>query len=147
MDNAEIRELGPQDMGRTDEICRLLGELTQSPTAFTAETLASIAADEASVMFLLSVGGRMAGMLSAGVYTTPTGRKAWIEDVVVDSAYRGRGFGRMLVEHAVEYVRQWAPVTLMLTSRPSREAANALYRSVGFELKETNVYKMDITGK
>ena len=48
---------------------------------------------------------------------------------------------------AVEYARQWAPVTLMLTSRPSRTEANALYRTAGFGLKTTNVYRMDITEK
>ena len=86
-------------------------------------------------------------MLAMGLYTTPTGRKAWIEDVVVDEAFRGRGLGRMLVERALDCARGYAPVTVMLTSRPSREAANALYRAVGFSLKQTNLYKLDINEK
>lgn len=66
---------------------------------------------------------------------------------MVDTAYRGRGLGRMLVERALAFARECAPVTVMLTSRPSREAANALYRAVGFSLKQTNLYKLDINEK
>ena len=81
-------------------------------------------------------------MLTLGEYLAPTGRKMWIEDVVVDSAVRGRSFGRAMVEYAVGYAREMGGGVLMLTSRPSRVAANALYRSCGFEPKETNVYEM-----
>jgi ribosomal protein S18 acetylase RimI-like enzyme len=69
----------------------------------------------------------------------------WIEDVVVDEAMRGRSIGRLLVNSAIEYAKTLGGGTLMLTSRPSREAANALYRSCGFVFKETNNYKMEIT--
>lgn len=147
MENVEIREFGPQDMALAGEIGALVGQLTSSPGAFAPERLAAMVSEGASRMFLLLAAGRVAGMLSMGVYTTPTGRKVWIEDVVVDVRYRGRGFGRMLVGHAVREARQLAPVTLMLTSRPSRVEANALYLSAGFEPKRTNVYKMEITDK
>ena len=147
MENIEICEPQASDVSAVDGINRLLGQLTQSPEHFTAERLAAISASAASRLWLLRVDGRVAGMLAMGLYTTPTGRKAWIEDVVVDTSFRGRGLGRMLVERALAYAREWAPVTVMLTSRPSREAANGLYRSVGFELKHTNLYKLDIDEK
>jgi ribosomal protein S18 acetylase RimI-like enzyme len=83
-------------------------------------------------------------MLTIGEYLAPTGRKVWIEDVVVDEAMRGRSLGRMLVEHAITYSKTTGGGTLMLTSRPSRIAANRLYRSCGFEPKETNMYRMSL---
>lgn len=144
MESVEIREFGVHDMPLAEEIVCLLGQLTSSSAEFTAERLAAIAEDKASRLWILYANGCVAGMVAMGLYMTPTGRKAWIEDVVVDEAYRGRGYGRMLVERAVAFARENAPLTLMLTSRPSREAANALYRSEGFDLKETNVYKMTI---
>ena len=86
-------------------------------------------------------------MLTLGEYLAPTGRKMWIEDVVVDTAVRGHSFGRAMVEHTIEYAKGLGSGTLMLTSRPSRITANALYRSCEFEQKETNVYRMDIKEK
>ena len=83
-------------------------------------------------------------MLTLGIYSAPTSRKAWVEDVVVDKEYRGKGFGRQLVQYAIKYTQQLSPITLMLTSNPQRTEANALYRREGFEQRTTNVYKMDL---
>lgn len=95
-----------------------------------------------SHLFLISYEDEIAGMLTVGSYKTPTGQKHWIEDVVVDQRFRGKALGYKLVEHAIRYVESLGNSILMLTSSPARVAANQLYRSVGFEPKETNVYKM-----
>ncbi len=86
----------------------------------------------------------MAGMLTVGIYVSPTGSKAWIEDVVIDEALRGYGLGRVLVEHAIDFCKREGIDTVYLTSNPKRIAANGLYQSVGFERKETNMYKMNL---
>ncbi|WP_299050307.1 N-acetyltransferase [uncultured Actinomyces sp.] len=81
------------------------------------------------------------GMLTLATFTIPTGLRAWVEDVVVDDQARGRGAGQALVEAAVAHATSIGARTVDLTSRPSREAANRLYRRAGFELRETNVYR------
>ncbi|PID98262.1 MAG: GNAT family N-acetyltransferase [Actinobacteria bacterium] len=81
------------------------------------------------------------GMLSLATFEIPTGLRAWIEDVVVDNAARGQGAGQALVEAAVTYAGEIGARSVDLTSRPSREAANRLYKRCGFELRETNVYR------
>lgn len=95
-------------------------------------------------------------MLTIGNYISPTGKKYWIEDVVVDSKYRGKSLGRALIDEAIRYVsdeenkennRQDGHkrnAVIMLTSKPARVAANELYKSAGFEPKQTNVYRMNI---
>ena len=83
------------------------------------------------------------GMLSLATFDIPTGRRAWIEDVVVDEAARGQGAGQKLVEAAVEYAQEIGSKSVDLTSRPTREAANRLYRRAGFGLRETNVYRYE----
>lgn len=122
----------------------LLGQLSSSAHSFTMDDLKALVAAADSHLLVAECDGVVAGMLTLGCYLAPTGRKIWIEDVVVDEAMRGRSIGRLLVDHAVEYARSLGGGTLMLTSRPSREAANALYRSCGFELKETNNYRMKL---
>ncbi|MBO5877988.1 MAG: GNAT family N-acetyltransferase [Alistipes sp.] len=122
----------------------LLGQLTQQTIIFGEQELRGLLANDASHLFIMREQEEVVGMLTLATYLSPTGRKAWVEDVVVDSAYRSRGYGRALISHAIRYCEETlSPCTLMLTSNPQREAANALYRTSGFEQKITNVYKLN----
>jgi ribosomal protein S18 acetylase RimI-like enzyme len=67
--------------------------------------------------------------------------RAWIEDVVVDGDARGNGVAAALVQAALERSAELGARTVDLTSRPDREAANRLYRRLGFEIRQTNVYR------
>lgn len=87
------------------------------------------------------------GMLSLVTFEIPTGVRAWIEDVVVDEAARGHGAGFALVGAALEHAKNVGARTVDLTSRPSREAANRLYQRAGFQLRETNVYRVTLEKK
>lgn len=86
--------------------------------------------------------GRIVGVLVLALYPTLTGRKAWIEDVVVDNAERGAGIGRALVERAIAEASERGAATLDLTSNPSREAAHRLYRACGFEERATTPFRL-----
>ena len=142
--DVSVYELKEATAGLVEPINRLLRQLSSSPHPFTVDSLEAIVQSANSHLFIAEVDGVVAGMLTLCDYLAPTGRKMWIEDVVVDEAARGRSIGRLLVNTAIEYAKSIGPGTLMLTSRPSREAANALYRSCGFVFKETNNYKMDV---
>ena len=121
----------------------LLKQLSSSSVEFGEADFVALVESSSSRLFLLLSDGNVCGMLTLAHYLAPTGRKMWIEDVVVDSTMRGRSLGRRLVEFVIERAREMGG-TLMLTSKPARVAANALYRSAGFEPKETNVYKMNL---
>lgn len=101
-----------------------------------------MAASPASVLFVArDTDGQIVGSLTLAVFRIPTGIRAWIEDVVVDSEVRGKGVGSLLVRAAVARAEQVGARTVDLTSRPSRTEANRLYVSLGFEPRETNVYR------
>lgn len=124
-------------------IADMLAQLTAREYPFGEQELRAIVEDSASQLFIMRDNEHIMGMLTLGHYTSPTGRKVWVEDVVVSADYRGKGLGRRLINHAIEYCREnLSPCTLMLTSNPARVAANELYRTSGFESKQTNVYKM-----
>ncbi len=125
-------------------IKKLLRQLTDSPIQFSEKNLESILSGGNNRLFLLFQQEEVIGMATLCRYQTPTGTKMWIEDVVIEEKFRGQHLGRQLVEHLLFEARQWGTGSLMLTSNPSRKAANHLYQSSGFLLKPTNVYKMTI---
>lgn len=140
----KINEINSVEIRYVEAVNRLLQQLSSSPVLFTRESLEEIVCSPSSHLFFAECEGVVVGMLTVGEYLAPTGRKLWIEDVVVDEAMRGRAIGRMLVQHAIAFAESFGKGTLMLTSRPSRIAANNLYRSCGFEPKETNMYRMPV---
>ena len=119
----------------------LIPQLSSSSPPPTAQDLAAIISSPDSVLFLARAEGRIIGSLTLGLYRIPTGVKAWIEDVVVDDAGRGRGVGALLNEAAIVEARARGAKHVNLTSRPSREAANRLYQRLGFEIYPTNMYR------
>lgn len=125
-------------------INRLLRQLSSREILFTEQTLRQIIECPASHLFVMYDDETIVGMITLALYQAPTGCKAWVEDVVIDTASRGKGLGHRLIQHAIEYARRYAPCTLYLTSNPLRTEANALYRSENFEQRTTNVYKMDL---
>lgn len=121
---------------------RFLDQLTTNPMTLTEEMFRQLLASPNSHLFFLMKDEQIVGMLTVGIYHSPTGGKAWIEDVVVDETFRGQGLSKLLVAHAIEFTKSQGIPSLMLTSNPKRIAANKLYQAMGFERKETNVYRM-----
>lgn len=130
----------------TDELVaafgRLVPQLSRSAEVPRRPELAEIVGSPASVLLIARDGeGDIVGSLTLVVFRIPTGVRAWVEDVVVDQAARGRGVGEALSREAVRLATAHGARTVDLTSRPSREAANRLYQRLGFALRETNVYR------
>jgi ribosomal protein S18 acetylase RimI-like enzyme len=71
-----------------------------------------------------------------------SGLRARIEEVVVDEIYRGHGIGKELMLVLIELAKKLKISSMELTSRPSRVAANELYRHLGFVQRTTNVHEM-----
>jgi ribosomal protein S18 acetylase RimI-like enzyme len=127
-----------------DACSRLIPQLSSSNPAPTRNELAEIIHSPATVLLVARVDGKIAGILTLATFRIPTGIRAWIEDVVVDEAARGHGVGQALNLTAIEEARKRGAITVDLTSRPSREAANRLYQRIGFEARTTNVYRYSI---
>jgi ribosomal protein S18 acetylase RimI-like enzyme len=120
---------------------RLLPQLSSTASPMTSSDLDELLASETLSLLVASDAGRVVGTLTLAIFPLPTGMRAWIEDVVVDEAARGTGVGEELCTRAIQLAKARGAKTLDLTSRPSREAANALYLRLGFSVRETNVYR------
>lgn len=132
----------------TDEMvsafARLIPQLSSSNPPPDRRELEDIVSSPTTALFLARVDGEIVGSLTLATFRIPTGVRAWIEDVVVDAGARGHGVGEALNTAALDEARRRGAVTVDLTSRPSREAANRLYQRLGFKARETNVYRFDL---
>jgi ribosomal protein S18 acetylase RimI-like enzyme len=134
----------------TDEVVAafeaLIPQLSSSSPPPDSDQLTDIAANPNTIIYGArdTESGALVGTLTLAFFRIPTGLQARIEDVVVDAAARGAGVGRRLTEVAIERARGAGAKSIGLTSRPARAAANALYTSMGFEQRETNVYRLKL---
>lgn len=145
-----ITEITEVDDEVIDAFARLIPQLSKSNPPPSGDDLRAMASSRSSVILVARDGEQddmIVGSLTLALFRIPTGMRAWIEDVVVDEAARGKGVGRTLNEFALERARQAGAKTVDLTSRPSREAANRLYKNIGFEQRETNVYRFVIENR
>lgn len=135
----ELTEVTP---ALCEAFARLMPQLSARLGAPSAERLRRICSSPASALLAARHGAEIVGLLTLVWYDAPSGRKAWIEDVVVDAAARGCGAGEALVRAALARARQEGADRVMLTSSAARTAARSLYRKVGFEEAETTVFAL-----
>ena len=133
----------------TTEVARaltsLVPQLSSSAPPLEEQEIADIALSPATALLVArDPRGRIVGSLTLVVFRTPTGSRAWIEDVVVDEAQRGNGVGSALVNEALARAEAAGARTVDLTSRPSREAANRMYLRIGFNRRDTHVYRYEL---
>lgn len=129
----------------TDEVveafARLTPQLSRTSPAPGRSALEDMVGSAATTILISRSAGTIVGSLSLVIFRIPTGVRAWIEDVVVDEAARGRGIGQELTVEAIRIARTAGAKTVDLTSRPARDAAGRLYEKVGFQLRDTRVYR------
>lgn len=136
-----VVEVHAVDDELVEALARLIPQLSSSSPPPSSDHLAAMVDSDDIVLFVARVDGRILGSLTLAFYRIPTGTKAWIEDVVVDADARGHGVGELLNRAALDEARARGAKDVSLTSRPSREAANRLYQRIGFEPRDTNVYR------
>ena len=145
-DEILVEEVTEPFDGLVPAVGALVRQLSRSSPAPSAAEVEEIVRSPACHLLLArDAGGAIVGMLTLAVFRIPTGLRAWIEDVVVDEAARGRGVGAALTQVAIGIAGERGARTVDLTSRPSREAANRLYQRLGFVERQTNVYRFEGT--
>jgi|SRR5579859_5987624 len=98
--------------------------LAAVPAAFRGENVVFAVRDEVA---------KVIGFCWCVLYDPGTGLEGEVAEVYVEAAYRGRGIGEALVDHAVRLFRERGVTLAYVWTRPDNEAAVRLYRSAGFE--------------
>ena len=122
----EITICDTADAAVVQALGELMPQLSQSAPPPNAEEIAEIIEHDAATLLLAREGEKILGSMTLIIFPIPTGLRAWIEDVVVDESFRGRGVGEALNRRAIEIALAAGAKTIDLTSRPSRSAANRL---------------------
>ena len=140
----EVRQVTEVTDSLLEAFGRLMPQLSPRLEAPSGERLRAVAANPSAALFTAESGGAVVGALTLVWYDVPSGRKAWIEDVVVDAATRGRGIGEALVREALALARREGVARVMLTSNATRRAAHRLYERMGFVRYETDCFRLDL---
>ncbi|HDZ45836.1 hypothetical protein LCGC14_0166950 [marine sediment metagenome] len=138
METIEIKEFSEEVLSALN---MLIPQLSSSAMSLDEAALRDIIDNSSSHLVMAKEGSTYYGALTLAVFPIPTGIRAWIEDVVVSEEARGKGVGKLLSTYALELANTLGAKTVDLTSRPSRVAANELYKKIGFAQRDTNVYR------
>jgi ribosomal protein S18 acetylase RimI-like enzyme len=123
----------------------LTKQLSHEKISPSKKDLEEIVNSENSILFIAKdENEEIAGTLTLLINRIPTGQKVWIEDVVVDNKFRGKGIGQKLTQHAIDYAIKKGIKEINLTSNPARIAGNKLYQKLGFIKRTTNFYRLKI---
>ena len=134
-----VRQL---DDALVDAAARLVRKLSPSAHAPDAWELDRMLKDPGTIVIVAREGRAIVGLLTLHLFRAVTGVHAWIQDFVVDDAARGRGVSERLTREAVRLSEEKGACTAELTSRPSNVGTGRLYQRLGFERRETHLYRL-----
>ena len=143
MSDVRVEEADTVSPELVEAMARLIPQVSTAAEPVTENDVETIVSSPVTRLLLArDEGGSIVGTLTLVAFRIPTGVGAWIEDVVVDERARRQGVGEALMTAAIRLAEESGARHVNLTSRPDREAANRLYVRLGFELRETNVYRL-----
>ena len=123
-------------------LAALMPQLNPALAGPTREELIAVLADPATTLLVARWDNVIVATATVIVYNTPAWTKARIEDLVVDEGNRGQGVGKALVNACLNVARERGAGVVELQSARRRDVANRLYPRMGFERRESNVYRM-----
>ena len=136
--NASTGLATPDEIPRLGELLTVLfaqeREFHSDPARQETGLRQIVAHPEVGAILVLREAGRVVGMVNL-LWTVSTflgGKAAWLEDLVVDPAYRGRGGGALLLEAAAAHAQAAGCSRITLLTDNDNERAKTLYRRHGF---------------
>jgi len=142
----QVIEIKCFSKGLLDALNDLLPQLSSSSIPLSEDRLLAILRSDAAHLLMAEENGTFLGTLTLVVFTIPSGIRARIEDLVVQTASRSRGAGQALVRKAMALAQSQGADAVELTAHPSRAEARRLYEKLGFERREAHVYRRTLAG-
>ena len=140
----EIVQLTEANESALQDINELIRQLSPRLPECSKELLDQIVHDQNIELWVAQDAGRIVGMATLAIVLIPEGPRGQLEDIVVHEKYRGRGLGEQISQQLIERARARDVQVVTLSSRADRVAANKLYQKLGFEMRETNFYRLEL---
>lgn len=137
----QLKTAGAKELA---DINRLILQLSVEASIFSLEDLKDILCQPNLIFLVAKDGERIIGMGLLFLFKKSQGLNATIENVVIDEQYRGQGVGKRLMDGFFQKAREKKVMQIDLTSKPERKVANEMYKNLGFELRDTNVYRLKL---
>src|SRR5258708_30782010 len=137
----QVKEFSLEVADAIDKFVCQLGEKYQP---FTKDSLKEIINAKQSYLFIARhvPTQEVAGMIMETVYRIPYAKKAYVDDLFVDEKFRNMGIATKLMQKTVDTAKEQHASYVDFTSKPYRVAGNALYEKLGFQKRDTNVYRL-----
>jgi ribosomal protein S18 acetylase RimI-like enzyme len=136
-----VRSANAKDLS---DINRLLRQLSASSRKLDMRSYRRLLAEKNLVLLGVRDDGRLIGMGSLVLMETPTALRSRMEDVVVDEKYRGQGIGTQVIHALIALAKKKGAASMDFTSSAEREAAHKLYERLGFQKRDTAVYRLNM---
>lgn len=91
--------------------------------------------------------GRDGGAIVATAMVGHDGHRGWVYYVAVDPDARKRGYGRVIMAAAEDWLRQAGILKLQLLVRRENAQANAFYQSLGLEESTSVMFQKWLDGR
>ena len=101
--------------------------------------------DNNVIVLVCKIDITIVGIALLSTYKVISGYRGMIEDVVVDSAQRGKGIGRKLMKRLLEEGKKIGLDEILLFTGHHRSPAIALYKSLGFEMRNSGLYNLRLS--
>lgn len=143
-DSIQIVQLTDFLSSDADAMRELISQLGNNFQPFTDEALKEIIKNPYAYLWIArdTTNQRIVGMLTQITYRIPYTIKSYLDDLVVDEAYRGQKIGSRLLENAITQAKEAGSSYVEFTSNPKRIAGNKLYEKMGFKKREANIYRL-----
>jgi len=143
MADAVIERLTEVSVQAVEQIGGLLTQLTTSAEMLTPERLGRVLAMPGGV-YVARVQGRIVGTVQRVDVSHSVRTKCWIEDFVVDEAFRGQGIATRLLETAIAEAPAEAG-SINLTSNLTRVSSHRVYARLGFKMRDdTTLWRLGL---
>lgn len=142
--NIVIEQITTFSHETAEAISHLAKQIGKNYKPFTDNDLQEIVSSPQSFLFVARnvPTQQIVGMIMVFVFRIPYVKKAYMDDLIVDHEFRGKGIGKLLMKKAAEIAKEKGAAYADFTSRPQRIEGNSLYEKLGFKKRDTNVYRL-----